>query len=332
MKGEKIYLWKKEEYNYPAAYGFIPFMISYLHDDRQIRPVMVIVPGGAYRDVSASEAHLPAMEFYRAGYQVFVLAYTVNLLDNPLKLVPLNDIARAIRLIRYHAEEFHSDPGRVGVCGFSAGGHLCASLCVHWKDFADSDVQYSSVSARPDAAVLSYPVITSGKYTHCESMRALLGDDPSEEELEYMSLENHVTKDTPPCFLWHTVSDGSVPVENSMMFAAACRKENVRFALHIYSEGIHGLSVATDQWLSRDFGQPYTLEQIKMLADAIREGKTSYPPQLGEKILNDFGLNGNKKEKWSPDQKQQIRRTMKETQSWKELAFLWLERIWEENI
>ncbi len=110
MTGEKILLWREGEYHYPAAYGFAPFMISYIHEDREIHPAMVIVPGGAYRNASPSEAHLPAETFYRYGYNVFVLVYTVNLLDTPLKMQPLQDISRAVRMIRSKADRYSVDP------------------------------------------------------------------------------------------------------------------------------------------------------------------------------------------------------------------------------
>ena len=254
MINEKIEIWKKEEYHYPAAHGFIPVMFSYIHEDEKKHPAMIIAPGGAYREVSPSEAHLPAMEFYGAGYNVFVLEYTINQLDEaPLKMQPLHDISRAIRMIRSRAEEFHIRPDRIAACGFSAGAHLCGSLCVHNKDVEDPEEAYQNISNRPDVAILSYPVITSGKYAHRDSFVALFGKEPSEQELDYMSLENHVTKDTPPCFLWQTVTDQTVPVENSYLFAQACAQAGVPFAQHVFSEGIHGLSVATEEWLKKLF-------------------------------------------------------------------------------
>ena len=331
MTGEKILLWREGEYHYPAAYGFAPFMISYIHEDREIHPAMVIVPGGAYRNASPSEAHLPAETFYRYGYNVFVLVYTVNLLDTPLKMQPLQDISRAVRMIRSKADRYSVDPDRVAVCGFSAGGHLAASLCVHYKDVADPDERFNVWTNRPDAAILAYPVITSGQYTHVDSMLALLGSEPGADELEYVSLEKHVSADTPPCFLWQTVTDASVPVENSYLFAQACREQGVPFAHHVFSDGVHGLSVATEQWLERDFGEPYTLEQIRLLAGAVSAGKTSYPPEKGREILADFGLDGRKKEKWDPEQKDEIRKTLKTVGIWPELAKDWLDQIWKQD-
>lgn len=326
MTGEKIRIWEVGEYSYPGAYGFVPFMVSYIHDDDEIRPGMLIAPGGAYRYASPSEAHLPAMQFYRGGYNVFVLAYTVNYLNKPLKLQPLHDIARAVRIVRKNCKKYHIDPQKLTMCGFSAGGHLCASLCVHHKDIHDPDAAYDEVAVRPNAALLCYPVITSGEYANQESFRALLGENPDPEELEYMSLEKHVNGDVPPCFIWQTVTDASVPVENSYLFAGACKEAGVPYAHHVFSRGRHGMSVATEEWLERDFGQPYTLEQIRLLAEAVRAGKTSLPSEAAEEILREHELDGSKKEKWSAAEKEQIRNDMYEVTNWRELAKRWLAR------
>ena len=294
MINEKIEIWKKEEYHYPAAHGFIPVMFSYIHEDEKKHPAMIIAPGGAYREVSPSEAHLPAMEFYGAGYNVFVLEYTINQLDEaPLKMQPLHDISRAIRMIRSRAEEFHIRPDRIAACGFSAGAHLCGSLCVHNKDVEDPEEAYQNISNRPDVAILSYPVITSGKYAHRDSFVALFGKEPSEQELDYMSLENHVTKDTPPCFLWQTVTDQTVPVQNSYLFAQACAKAG---------------------------------EQVQMLVEVIEAGETPFPKEKGEELLVKFGIGRKKPARWTEKQKEGIRKTLKEVQSWTQLAEVWMEK------
>ena len=228
MKGQRTEIWKKEEYSYEGAHGFIPVMVSYMHEDDKIHPAMIVVPGGGYRQVSRTEAHLVAMDFYEADYNVFVLVYTVNPLDEvPLEMQPLQDISRAIRMIRGKAEEYRITPEQIAVCGFSAGGHLCASLSVHWKDIKDPDPVYDRVSNRPDAAILAYPVITAGKAAHPGSFVALFGENPDQKDLDYMSLEKHVTADTPPCFLWQTATDESVPVENSYLFAKACKEKSL---------------------------------------------------------------------------------------------------------
>lgn len=325
MIGRRSEIWREYEYSYPAAYGFIPVIVSYVHEDNTVRPCMIVVPGGAYRYVSSSEADPVARTFYAAGYNVFVLAYTVNYLDEPLRLQPLMDIARTVRLLRYHADKCHIDPSRVVVCGFSAGAHLCASLCVHYSDLTDPDPGYNAVAARPDAAVLGYPVITSGRYAHKDSFTALLGSDADEKDLSYMSLEKHVTDDMPPCFLWHTATDDSVPVENSYLFALACRKAGVPFAHHVFSEGIHGMSVATKEWLDGCYGEPYTLEQIDMLIRAVEEGRTPYPREKAEEIRKAFSMKREGGKKWDPDIRTWLEGILPEIGSWTDLAKKWLE-------
>lgn len=325
MIGRRTEIWREWEYSYPAAYGFRPIIVSYIHEDKKVRPCMLVVPGGGYRYVSSTEADPVARTFYAAGYNVFVLAYTVNYLDEPLKLQPLMDIARAVRIIRYHAEKCSVDPDKMAVCGFSAGAHLCASLCVHYSDISDPDPKYAPISARPDAAVLGYPVITSGEYAHKDSFTALLGADAGEKELEYMSLEKHVTDDMPPCFLWQTASDESVPVENSYLFAMACRKARVPFAHHVFSEGIHGMSVATEEWLEGCYGTPYTLEQIDRLTEAIEQGATPYPTEKAEEIRTAFSGKRDGGKKWDPEIKQRLKGLLDEVGMWTKLAEKWLE-------
>ena len=194
----------------------------------------------------------------------------------------------------------------------------------------DPEEAYQNISNRPDVAILSYPVITSGKYAHRDSFVALFGKEPSEQELDYMSLENHVTKDTPPCFLWQTVTDQTVPVENSYLFAQACAQAGVPFAQHVFSEGIHGLSVATEEWLEQNIGQEegnrYTQEQVQMLAEAIEAGETPFPKEKGEELLVKFGIGRKKPARWTEKQKEGIRKTLKEVQSWTQLAEVWMEK------
>ena len=331
MIGQRVKKKKKEEYSYADAYDFIPLLVSYIHEDKKIRPAMLVVPGGAYRYASPSEGDVVARWFYKAGYNVFVLAYTVNYLDEPLDRVPLNDISRAVRIIRKHAEACSIDPDQIVVCGFSAGGHLCASLCVHYKDVKDCRPEYDEVSNRPDAAILAYPVITSKGYEDSESFRALLGEKPDAEELKYMTLEDYVTEDTPPCFIWQTAPDATVPVEHSCIFADACRKAGVKYAHHVFSDGVHGMSIANEDWLEEKNRDPYTLEQLVKLASAIREGKTKYPVEKGEEILEERGISKPRPEKWTPEVKEHLRRVLDEVGMWPEMAVRWLERILEEE-
>ena len=169
-----------------------------------------------------------------------------------------------------NAEELHVDKDKIMLCGFSAGAHTCGSVAVHWQEFEESETgEYASVSAKPNAVILSYPVITSGDCAHRGSFTALLGADASEEELEYMSLEKQVTEDMPLCFLWQTVTDELVPVQNSFLFAQALQEKKIPYAFHAFSKGKHGLSLADEAWANEEFGEPYTLEQTFALGFAI---------------------------------------------------------------
>ncbi len=274
-------IWKPEEYSYEHAFGFIPNITSYLHEDEGKRPCILVVPGGGYCVVSPSEGELVALKFYEKGYQAFVLTYTINFLQMaPLKLQPLQDISRAVRYIRKSAEEFAVAEEELTVCGFSAGGHLCGSLCVHYEDIQDMSEEYGRISNRPDSAILSYPVITSGEKAHRGSFIALLGDDASPEELEYMSLEKQVTEQTPPCFLWATATDETVPVENSEMYVRACREKGVPCAFHMFTSGSHGLSLADEDWANGVHMSPYTEEQLVYVMRKVQAGEITVPERV----------------------------------------------------
>lgn len=288
MKKEKLVIWEEGEYGYPLAFEFVPNLVGYIHEeDTQTRPCMLVVPGGGYCVVSPTEGEIVAMEFYGKGYNAFVLTYTTNpLMLEPLKEQPMKDLSRAVRLIRSRADGYHIDPGRVFLCGFSAGGHLCASVCVHYKDVADD--RYGCFSNRPDAAILSYPVITAGDKAHRGSFQALLGADASEEQLEYMSLEKQVTPETPPCFLWQTATDDAVPVENSYLFAEALKEQGVPFAHHVFSAGRHGLSLADEKWAKGEYGDPYTMEQTLQIAEKVKNGTIPVSEEVKESFLPQF--------------------------------------------
>ncbi|MBR6321868.1 MAG: alpha/beta hydrolase [Lachnospiraceae bacterium] len=286
MKETEYVLYEPGEYKYPAAYGFVPFLHSYLHEDAEIRPVVIVAPGGGYRFVSPSEGEIVARSFYEKGYQCFVLTYSINMMDlSPLNMQPLHDISRAVRYVRKNAAKFSLDPEKLAVCGFSAAGHLCASLAVHYMDDVEENPNYAGISNRPQAAVLSYPVITSGGFAHRDSFTALLGADASEEMLHYMSLETQVTKDTVPCFLWQTVTDELVPVENSFLMAEALKKEGIPFAMHLFTDGKHGISVATQDWADRKYASPYTMAQTFALAKAVEEDRIPLPEERKAQFL-----------------------------------------------
>lgn len=327
MKTEKIILWEEGEYTYPLACGFVPNVVSYLHEDEKIRPCMLVVPGGGYCVVSPTEGEIVAKTFYEEGYNAFVLVYTTNLLKKAsLKLQPLQDISRAVRRIRQGAETYRIQQDKLAICGFSAGAHLCGSLCVHYEDIKDENLKYVGLSNRPDAAILSYPVITSGEYAHRDSFITLLGEDASKEELEYMSLEKQVTEKTPPCFLWQTVEDETVPVENSYLFAGACKKAGVKYAHHVFTEGRHGLSLASDEWARGEFGEPYPLEQIENIISCIKEGKLDIPKEIGEAMEEQFRGAGQEADTGEEAQKK-LERAIKTARIWPVLAKQWLRDI-----
>ena len=237
---------------------------------------MVVVPGGGYEYLSASEGELVALEFYRRGYQAVVCTYTTNLATTiPVGDQAMQDLSRSVRLIRKNAEQWHVNADQIVVCGFSAGGHLCASLCTHYVDIADP--AYEGISNRPDAAILAYPVITSGKYAHRESFLSLLGREAKAEMLDYFSLEKHVTSMTPPCFLWQTMHDAIVPIQNSQLFAEACRLHGVPYAHHVFSTGEHGISLANDEWAAGAYNGHYVEEQCAILTKLVRQGVLCRP-------------------------------------------------------
>lgn len=276
MKKMASKIWEAGEYRYEGAYGFEPELHGYLHEDSEIRPCLIVAPGGGYGALSPAEGEIVTMEFYERGYHVFVCVYTTNPLKRvPLKLQAVKDLSRSVRWVRSKAEELKVNSNQVAICGFSAGGHLCASLCVHFADLPEENPVYASCSNRPDGAILAYPVITTGELTHGGSVENLLGEDASQEELRYMSLEYQVTEHTPPCFLWHTRTDDSVPVENSYRMAEALREKGVPYALHIFSEGAHGLSLSNHKWASDEYGEPYTTLQSRIIMDKIVRGEIS---------------------------------------------------------
>ena len=147
----------------------------------------------------------------------------------------MDDIQRAIRLVRFHASEWKVNPAQIGVMGSSAGGHLASAALTHFDaGKPDAEDPVDRVSCRPDLGVLCYPVITMGPGAHEGSRKNLLGPEPPPELVALLSSELQVTKDTPPCFLWHTRDDQAVPVQNSLEFASALLKHGVPFDLHVY--------------------------------------------------------------------------------------------------
>lgn len=291
MKTFRLDLWKPEEYTYEAAYGFMPNVHAYLHEeDTEVRRCMIVVPGGGYCMLAPHEGELVAMEYYRMGLNVFVLTYTNDItMCVPLKKQPMSDLSRAVRLLRKHAAEYHLASDKVLICGFSAGGHVCGSLCTHFDDLTDPDPELNVISNRPDGAIFGYPVITSGEFTHIYSMQALLGKNPTAEELEYFSLEKQVKKNTPPCFLWQTATDDLVPVENTYLFAKALKEKGVPFAHYVYPTGGHGLSVASMEQFMGWHGGEYVCEQLGFALEHVKnDTAVGMNPQRKEELMQQF--------------------------------------------
>ncbi|MCI5529925.1 MAG: prolyl oligopeptidase family serine peptidase [Blautia sp.] len=204
--------------------------------------------------------------------------------------------------------------------GFRLCTHLCGSICVHFEDIKDAE--YEGISNRPDAAILSYPVITSGEFAHRDSFCALFGENPPAEKLEYMSLEKQVNDTTPPCFLWQTVTDNTVPVENSYLMAEALRRQGISSAHHVFSSGKHGLSLANEAWANGEYGETDTMEQINRTVQCIKEGKLPLPEEVRQQILDAFDYD---EEKGKEALKQNI--PNKEAAIWPVLADEWLKGI-----
>ncbi|OGO80878.1 MAG: acetylesterase, partial [Clostridiales bacterium GWC2_40_7] len=202
---KKIDIWENLIYEGEGEDGFRPTLDIYILDGSKKRGAVLICPGGAYVAVSANEAEPIAMQFNAAGFHAFVLNYSVAPRKHPQ---PLLDASRAMCIIREKSDEWNIYPDRIAVCGFSAGGHLAASLGVHWeKSYIQNAQGVNSGMNRPDALILCYSVITSGEFGDMYSFNKLLGEDADEELLHEMSVECHVNEQTPPAFIWHTCND-----------------------------------------------------------------------------------------------------------------------------
>jgi acetyl esterase/lipase len=221
----------------------IPTLTPYLPPkEKATGAAVVICPGGGYQHLADHEGRPVAEWLNTLGVAAFVLKYRLG----PRYQHPamLQDAARALRTVRARASEWGVDPKRIGILGFSAGGHLASTLGTHFDaGNASASDPIERVSSRPDLLILIYPVITMRELTHAGSKRNLLGAQPTPELVALLSNEEHVTKETPPTFLVHTANDPAVPVENSMMFASALRRAGVPFELHVYERGPHGFGL-----------------------------------------------------------------------------------------
>lgn len=235
----------------------------------RLRPAIIICPGGGYDHLSVREGEPVVKEYFAAGYQMFLLHYSVE--EGARNFQPLMQLAAATAHIRRNAKAWNVDKEKIAVCGFSAGGHLAASLGTLYDDEKFLRCWGRSENIRPDAMILCYPVITSDEFAHVRSLKKVSGAGEGSAEYIYFGLDRHVDPDTPPTFLWHTAEDGNVPAENSLRMASALSAAKVPFELHIFPQGKHGMSVCTREvnmydpyngrwmewsirWLNRLFG------------------------------------------------------------------------------
>ncbi|HEY1054339.1 MAG TPA: alpha/beta hydrolase [Emticicia sp.] len=219
-----------------------PALIVYPAKKKTTDATVIICPGGGYGILAIDhEGYDIAKWFNERGMTAFVLKYRLpqeDLFDND-EIRPLQDAQQAIRLVRKNAAKYGISPEKVGIMGFSAGGHLASTASTHFTTQV-GEITDPSVSVRPDFSLLIYPVITfNDRFTHFGSRDNLIGKNPSVEKIEWYSNDKQVTKDTPPTFLVSTTDDGVQP-ENSIAYFLACKKNKVPVEMHIYEKGGHG--------------------------------------------------------------------------------------------
>ena len=204
---------------------------------------VLILPGGGYGVVAPAEGEPVALAFLAAGMQAFVLEYSVAPARWPQAFL---EAAAAVAFLRKNAARYQLH--RIAVCGFSAGGHLAGCLCNLWGDpLIQTELGLAPTDVRPDAGVLCYPVISAALSAGGSTFPNLLGEDWKRSGRVDLSLETSVTPTNPPAFLWTTWEDGSVPMENTLAYAAALRRQGVPFDLHVFQHGPHAMGLATDE-------------------------------------------------------------------------------------
>lgn len=243
---ERVELCPEREWGYMEALCSLP--TAEYHEKRR---AMLVIPGGGYGMVSEREAEPVARKFYAEGYNTFTLYYSVTperITDKKSGIPkPLLEASAAIAHIRRNAERYNIDPEKIAVIGFSAGGHLAASVATMWNcDFVKKECGIAEGENKPNAALLCYPVICGEPDAwHEGSFRNLLaGSRDFDADAKKYSLEKQVSEKTCPCFIWHTAADACVPVANSLRMAQALSEHHIPFELHIYPDGWHGLSTA----------------------------------------------------------------------------------------
>jgi len=236
---------------------FQPTLSFYQADAAKANGTAVIIcPGGGYRHLAIDhEGEEVALKFAAQGVAAFVLKYRLpddtTMVDKSFG--PLQDVEQAIYLVRKNAAKWKVNPAKVGIMGFSAGGHLASSLTVHYMDSKIENTE--KLSLRPDFSVLIYPVISFIASPHTGSVKSLIGENGTQQQKEYFSNERHVNAETPITFLVHANDDKTVPVENSILFDQALVKNKVAAEMHLYQAGGHGFGLhnktTKDDWFER---------------------------------------------------------------------------------
>ncbi len=228
-------------------------LTCYLHLEtpelpKRQRDAMLVLPGGGYAMCSDRESEVVALQYFAAGFNVFVLRYSVY--PDAIFPAPLVDASLSMKYIKENAERFCIDPSRVFAIGFSAGGHLCASLGTFWDaPFLREAVELEGDINKPAGTILGYPVITADEsVSHRGSFYNILGTEtPTAEQLDMYSVDKHVGAQTAPVFMFHTADDTCVPVQNSIVMAAALAENHIPFQSLIFPHGPHGISIANEQ-------------------------------------------------------------------------------------
>ena len=242
-KAPAAYVEKREGYSVSLVTD--PTITPYFPEKGKANGTAVIVfPGGGYINLTVTyEGADIAREFNKIGVTAFVVKYRLPsdtiMVDKTIG--PLQDAQRAIQIVRERATEWGIQPNKIGIIGFSAGGHLASTLATHFHKAVISNNEH--ISLRPDFAMLIYPVITFGPFAHPGSRENLIGKNPSQELIDLYSNEKQITVDTPPCFLIHAEDDNTVPVQNSVMFYDGLVNNKVKAEMHLFEEGGHGFGM-----------------------------------------------------------------------------------------
>lgn len=220
------------------------------------KSAVVIVPGGGYSGIAMHHEGIEvAKKFNELGVSAFVLKYRLphDSIMKDKKIGPLQDAQKSLKFLRDHATKFSIDPDKIGIMGFSAGGHLAATASTHFdRNFISNK---SKTNLRPDYSILIYPVITFGAYTHKGSRNNLIGKRSPQRDIDYFSNEQQVTEDTPVTFMVHANDDEAVPPENTLKYSTALNKKGIKNEVHLYPSGGHGFGLhndaVKDQWFER---------------------------------------------------------------------------------